>query len=407
MKIDQIQIENFLGFQFAEIDLPRGATLVSGRNGSGKTAIIDAIRFALTDILPRDIRYKKDLRELISDGADKGRVTVTVNGARFTKEVGSGHFDGEPFVKSDHLPLVLDAHRFARLEGKERRMAIRRISGATLSQDKLTKALKQDFNISDVYYERIKPHLRSGFELAETAAKEQASVYKKQWENLTGERWGAKKADGWVPTRETRLNQQPLGLIQPCPSCDTRLVLKSGLQLEIAGDGNDSVTDDDWAEQAKKLHDQIIAWNNVANALSVDGIPKRLMADAVKPFNARMAAMAAKAKWPAIELREDCEMLYGGRLYQLCSESQKWRCDAAVSDAIAHVSGINVLLLDRFDVLDEVSRRETSAWLMQAATEYDTLIVAGTRCEPMEKAPPGFGIVWVEGQQVLQMERAA
>jgi predicted ATP-binding protein involved in virulence len=47
MKVKRIEIKNFKGFEFKEIEFNPGFTVLIGKNGSGKSSILDALSFAL------------------------------------------------------------------------------------------------------------------------------------------------------------------------------------------------------------------------------------------------------------------------------------------------------------------------------------------------------------------------
>lgn len=49
MKLEFVEVEGFRGFRRrARFDVPAGFMVVAGRNGVGKSTILDAIDFALT-----------------------------------------------------------------------------------------------------------------------------------------------------------------------------------------------------------------------------------------------------------------------------------------------------------------------------------------------------------------------
>ena len=60
MKITKIKIRNLFGIKETELD---GRSIeISGKNGTGKTSVIDSIRYALTNKSDRDYIIKNERR---------------------------------------------------------------------------------------------------------------------------------------------------------------------------------------------------------------------------------------------------------------------------------------------------------------------------------------------------------
>ncbi len=150
--------------------------------------------------------------------------------------------------------------------------------------------------------------------------------------------------------------------------------------------------------KAQAAHQEVVAWTGMADALSPTGIPAEILADAIGPVNDTLKRLSGTAGWPPVEISADIDVTFDGRLYGLLSESERWRCDATIALAIATISGLRLVLLDRLDVLDLPSRGHAIA-LMRAVTfdrEIDSVIVAGTLKEPMAKTPDWLQAVWIE-----------
>ncbi|WP_121213499.1 AAA family ATPase [Pseudomonas aeruginosa] len=162
--------------------------------------------------------------------------------------------------------------------------------------------------------------------------------------------------------------------------------------------------------KAQAAHQDVVAWTGMADALSPTGIPAEILADAIGPVNDTLKRLAGIAGWSPVEISADIDVTFGGRLYGLLSESERWRCDTTIALAIATISGLRLVLLDRLDVLDLPSRNQAIA-LMRAMTsdrEIDSVVVAGTLKEPMAKTPEWLQAVWIDaGQLVDQQQQAA
>ncbi|HCG0890519.1 TPA: AAA family ATPase [Pseudomonas aeruginosa] len=162
--------------------------------------------------------------------------------------------------------------------------------------------------------------------------------------------------------------------------------------------------------EARAAHQDVVAWTGMADALSPTGIPAEILADAIGPVNEMLQRLSGTAGWSPVQISADIDVTFGGRLYGLLSESERWRCDATIALAIATISGLRLALLDRFDVLDIPARTQQAMKLFQSLAvggEIDTLIVAGTLKEPMAKTPEWLQAVWIESGHIAGHEHQA
>lgn len=161
---------------------------------------------------------------------------------------------------------------------------------------------------------------------------------------------------------------------------------------------------------ASKHHADVDGWDKIAQALAPDGIPADLLAAALGPINVRLAQSAADAQWSRVKIGADMAITYGGRQYSLISESEKWRADAMVAEAIASQSTWRLLLLDRFDVLDLPGRSDLIAWLdvLAEAGEVDSVFLFGTLKAEPTGLPASIGTHWIDsGMAAQQLKEAA
>ena len=160
--------------------------------------------------------------------------------------------------------------------------------------------------------------------------------------------------------------------------------------------------------KAAGFHADVCAWSKIADALSPDGIPGELIAGAIKPVNDRLRQSAEDTGWMQASVDAEMQVFANGRPYALLSESEKWRVDAMLTEAIALLSGQQMMMLDRMDVLDLPGRGECLAWLEILAenAEISTAIVCATlKSAPAERA--GVQVAWLEGGEVMAMREAA
>lgn len=149
-------------------------------------------------------------------------------------------------------------------------------------------------------------------------------------------------------------------------------------------------------EKAAEAHATVKAWNAAGDALAPDGIPGELLNDALAPVNQSIAVLSGMCGWSKAVVEYDMSITFGGRLYGLCSESEKWRADCLIALAIAQISGLRMVLLDRFDVLDSPSRQRLLGMLLKLDQlgAMDTMIIVGT----MKQAMPAsdlYSSVWI------------
>lgn len=153
---------------------------------------------------------------------------------------------------------------------------------------------------------------------------------------------------------------------------------------------------------AARQHADVMAWDAIGNALAPDGIPADLLREALQPMNERLAQAAADTDWPLVVIDGDMHITFGSRPLSLCSESEQWRAGAAIAEAIAHRSGVGLLCLDRFDVLDLPGRAQALGWLdvLAESGEIHTAIVCGTLKAKPQQLPPHIEAFWIDGARI-------
>ena len=153
---------------------------------------------------------------------------------------------------------------------------------------------------------------------------------------------------------------------------------------------------DELTAKATAAHEDVKAWLAAGDALAPDGIPGELLADALAPVNQSIAVLSGMCGWNKAVVEADMSITYGGRLYGLCSESEKWRADALIALAIAQISGLRMVLLDRFDVLDSDSRKQLLKMVVRLGKleTMDSIIICGTMKQPLPAAED-WASVWL------------
>lgn len=128
MKTTRIKIKNLFGIK--ETELGGQCVEITGTNGAGKTSVIDAIRYALTN--------SSDRQYIIRRGESEGEITIetdtglsinrkkreTQSDYKSIKEGGRDVPAPENFLRSIFTPLQLDPVRFITLTPKEQNRII-------------------------------------------------------------------------------------------------------------------------------------------------------------------------------------------------------------------------------------------------------------------------------------------
>lgn len=210
MHLQKIEVSNVLGLARADIAIGGGVLLVAGDNGSGKTSLRDAISMALTGE-PCRVSKKKDLDQLLHNGAKKGRATVYSAGEILGEiKLPKGEFAGPDFAGAEYLPLVLSPSKFAAMTNDERRSMLFKVTGCRVSM-KTIEPLLIKRSIDMALFAEVQAMLRSGFPAAAKYAQEQARDAKADWKAITGEQWGGEKAESWeveLPTAAAPTDEQ-------------------------------------------------------------------------------------------------------------------------------------------------------------------------------------------------------
>jgi hypothetical protein len=156
--------------------------------------------------------------------------------------------------------------------------------------------------------------------------------------------------------------------------------------------------------KAADYHRQAMAWDKAYAALSPDGIPAELLAAALDPFNAQLKFIAETIGWPVVALDADMQISLGGRQYRLLSESEQWRTDTVLAIAISHTAGIDFVVLDRFDVLDNTGRAQIIDGLDVLAEQQiiESALVMGTvKNKPDLAAFDQSAVFWIEAGEIV------
>lgn len=216
MYIDSITTRNFMGLKNVHI-VTSGAkvNLFAGPNESRKSSVKDAIRIAWLGTSPR-VRLKKDHSLLVTDGMQKGRVTIKwrmENGAEqqemYRNIDSEGAVSPKEFKFDEYsvacLTFALQVQSFADAKLEDRKQLLTNLLEIRMSKEDILKRLKEEYKADDPRISHISPFLRSGFDAAHKEATAKQAAARAAWVALTGETWGNEKVLEWKPPEDSDL----------------------------------------------------------------------------------------------------------------------------------------------------------------------------------------------------------
>lgn len=201
MKITQVQVDNLLGVSSVNVRIQTPVVLFCGPNAAGKSSLQEAIRMAITRDEIRDVKLKKEYGKLVHDGSKAGGACVYTEGSEaFAFNMPAGDFSGPEIPES--MRIALHGQRFAEMTADERRSFLFGLTGCRATPDTVRSRLV-DRQCDANKVEAVLPMLRTGFPSACDFAKTKATDAKGAWRAVTGETYGAKKAETWKAEKPT------------------------------------------------------------------------------------------------------------------------------------------------------------------------------------------------------------
>lgn len=193
MRINSINVSNFLRIKSANIEFNQPVVLVAGPNGNGKSSLAEAVRMAFTE-QPTRVGLKKDYKKLVHDGEKVGSIVISHNQGDTTFVVPKA--EGEGQITHGAMPYCLDSNLFARITDQQRREFLLKLMGVKLTPKFIIDALIKRGVAMDKA-ELVTPLLAAGVASAQTEAQAKARDSKTTWKTTTGENYGSEKAEGW------------------------------------------------------------------------------------------------------------------------------------------------------------------------------------------------------------------
>ncbi len=109
--------------------------------------------------------------------------------------------------------------------------------------------------------------------------------------------------------------------------------------------------------EARNVHNDILAMAVVVEALSPEGLRKKLLKTGILKFNVRLNEICKEAWFMSMSVDPDnLTFSMAGRRYQLLSKSEQYRLRVAVQLTIACYDESEVIIIDGVDILDNKGR---------------------------------------------------
>ena len=103
---------------------------------------------------------------------------------------------------------------------------------------------------------------------------------------------------------------------------------------------------------ATRLHETIVRYTEIARALGPEGVRAKMLEKGLRTLNSGLGVIASAAGWPVTAIADNGGVSVGDRPVALCSESERWRAQAAIQLTLGAITGSKAVVLDRADLLD-------------------------------------------------------
>jgi len=194
----RISVRNFRRVERADIEGAGPIILLAGRNNQGKSSLLMGTALALTGFAVPEDRKKADAPGLVRRGADAGRITVEGDQGRVTLSYPKASRESEN-IPPQASPIAAGMVSICDLPRDRVAQTLAPFIRAEPTRGELDAELA-DAGVPDKARAEIWGVVEArGWDEAHDAAKTQGIKLKGQWEGVTRERWGAKKAELWRP----------------------------------------------------------------------------------------------------------------------------------------------------------------------------------------------------------------
>lgn len=155
------------------------------------------------------------------------------------------------------------------------------------------------------------------------------------------------------------------------------------------------------AEKLAKANKEVSLYDALAKALAPEGIPSRLIAQALKPMN-DLLQVAAAHLFPGrtLILNKDLGIELSGAPYAILCKSEQFRVGVAFQYALGKMAGARLLMIDEADILDPQNRKGLVGFLLEIQPEFDFILVFATSDHADPSPVPEIQVWWLEDGRI-------
>lgn len=152
---------------------------------------------------------------------------------------------------------------------------------------------------------------------------------------------------------------------------------------------------------AREHHEDVVQWLKLADALSPQGLPARIMSEALDPVNNALIRITDLAGWRHVSIGADMSIRAGGRNYALLSKGEQFRADVALTVAVSGLAGLGFVIIDGADILDAQGREDLLYALADEPGIQQAIIGMTLKAKP-SGLPDGCEIMWIDAGYVAK-----
>ena len=138
---------------------------------------------------------------------------------------------------------------------------------------------------------------------------------------------------------------------------------------------------------ATRLHETIVRYTEIARALGPEGVRAKMLEKGLRTLNSGLGVIASAAGWPVTAIADNGSVSVGDRPVALCSESERWRAQAAIQLTLGAITGSKAVVLDRADLLDAGNRAGLVCAVNRVASKTGMAVLLCSTGTPMDDAP--------------------